>query len=596
MEILSVLEATCKDCHRCVRYCPTGAIGFDHDQAWIIHEKCIYCGRCINACPQGAKVPWDGTQQLEDYLVSGQPVIASVAPSFIATLDVQDYRQLVGGLKALGFAHVTETVHGASYVAAEYLRLARTEGKPLISACCPTIVNYVEKHCPEMIPYLAPVISPMMVHGRILREQFGPQAKIVFVGPCLAKMDELTRPEAKGGVDLVLTFRQLNKLFAKRKIDLSAVAPAEFDATEAHWPRMYPIRGGAVSAALLEKEFGEENVLAVSGIDECIQTLNDLREGRINPVFLEMLACPSGCINGPEVDISLGTATRRQMVVKYSKERLRDGQIASQSGEPSIAATPVNSAKPEYLPPAPVQSVLSVVDLYRTYTDRKQSYPMPDEAEIREILQRIGKFSKDDESNCGGCGYPSCREKAIAVYQGFAEEKMCIPYMKRRIESLADIIVESSHNAIIVVDKEMVIHEFNPVAHRMFTRKKESPIGQPLYRYIDPRLFQQVWSEKTRIIHKRVKYEQYQLVTDQTIFPIEEYGVIIGIFTDMSGEEEQREKVRQMKKFAVEKAADVVHKQMKIVQEIAGLLGETTVETKAALYELTELIEDGESN
>jgi hypothetical protein len=93
-----------------------------------------------------------------------------------------------------------------------------------------------------------------------------------------------------------------------------------------------------------------------------------------------------------------------------------------------------------------------------------------------------------------------------------------------------------------------------------------------------------------------VKYEQVQLVTDQTIFPIEEYGVIIGIFTDTTGEEGQREKVRQMKKLAVEKAADVVHKQMKIVQEIAGLLGETTVETKAALYELTELIEDGESN
>lgn len=579
MEILSVLKASCKDCHRCVRYCPAGAIGFDHDQAWIIHEKCIYCGRCINACPQGAKVPYDGTGQLELYLQSGNPVIASVAPSFIAAMEVADYRQFVGGLKALGFDYVTETVHGASYVAAEYLRLARTWEKTLISVCCPTIVNYVEKHCPEMIPYLAPVISPMMAHGRILREQFGPEAKIIFIGPCLAKMDELTRPEAEGSVDLVLTFRQLSQVLTRQGIDFTQVTPAEFDAAGLHWPRMYPIRGGAVSAAMLEKEFGEENVLAVSGMDECVQALDDLRAGRINPVFLEMLACPSGCINGPEVDISLGTATRRQMVVKYSKERLANRSSGVEGN------------------PVPTVDVAShPLPLQRTYADRKQRYPMPDETEIREILRRIGKFSKDDETNCGGCGYPSCREKAIAVYQGFADEKMCIPYMKKRIESLADIIVESSHNAIIVVDKEMIIQEFNPVANQMFNRRDESPFGQPLHRYIDPQLFQQVWDEKTRIIHKRVRYEQYRLATDQTIFPIEEYGVIIGIFTDITGEEGQRDKVRQMKKLAVEKAADVVHQQMKIVQEIAGLLGETTVETKAALYELTELIEDGESN
>lgn len=574
MEILSVLEASCKDCHRCVRYCPTGAIGFDHDQAWIIREKCIYCGRCINACPQGAKVPFDGTAQLEEYLASGQPVIASVAPSFIATLEINDYRQFVGAVKALGFSYVTETVHGASYVAEEYLRLARAGKGPLISACCPAIINYVEKHCPEMIPYLAPVISPMMAHGRLLREQFGPEAKIVFLGPCLAKMDELSRPEAEGGVDLVLTFRQLNWLFAKRGINPAEISPAEFDHTETHWPRMYPVRGGAVAAAMLEREFGEDNVLAVSGIEECIQTLNDLREGRIRPVFLEMLACPSGCINGPEVDISLGTATRRQLVVKYTKECLSDEPVRAEG----------------------VRESSHSIGLGRAYTDRKKLFPLPDEKEIREILQRIGKFSKDDESNCGGCGYPGCREKAIAVYQGFAEEKMCIPYMKRRIESLADIIVESSHNAIVVVDKNMIIQEFNPVAHRMFNRKQESTLGQPLYRYIDPKLFQQVWEEKTRIIHKPVKYEQYQLVTDQTIFPIEEYGVIIGIFTDITGEEDQREKVRQLKKLAVEKASDVVHKQMMIVQEIAGLLGETAVETKAALYELTEWIEDGEAN
>jgi sensor histidine kinase regulating citrate/malate metabolism len=208
-------------------------------------------------------------------------------------------------------------------------------------------------------------------------------------------------------------------------------------------------------------------------------------------------------------------------------------------------------------------------------------------------LNSIGKYSSEDETNCGGCGYETCQEKAIAVYQGLAKRKMCIPYMKSKAESLSEIIVQSSHNAIIVVDSDMIIQEFNPVAKQMF-KEKGSPIGNPLSRYIDPKLFKKVWTEKEELKHQKIEYAEYELVTDQTIFPLEEYGVIVGIFTDSTKQERQKEKVREMKKMAADKAADVVHKQMKIVQEIAGLLGETTVETKTALYELTELIQEGD--
>jgi len=171
---------------------------------------------------------------------------------------------------------------------------------------------------------------------------------------------------------------------------------------------------------------------------------------------------------------------------------------------------------------------------------------------------------------------------------------MCIPYMKSKAESLSDIIVESSHNAIIVVDNDLIIQEFNPVANEMFNKKGRSPVGEPLSRFIDPELFEKVLKENTGIKHRKVSYEEYDLVTDQTIFPLEEYGVVIGIFTDQTEQERQKEEMREMKELAADKAADVVHKQMEIVQEIAGLLGETTVETKSALYELTELIQEGD--
>lgn len=607
MQVLSVLEASCRDCHRCLRYCPVGAIGFGQDQAWIIEDKCIYCGRCVNVCPQGAKVPIDRTSQLKKYLDSGQIVVASVAPSFVAGLEMDDYRQFVGALKELGFSYVAETVHGAQFIAQEYHQLAKEWGKPLISACCPTIVNLVEKHYPEMIPNLAPVISPMMLHGQILKKTYGQDAKVVFFGPCIAKIDELNRPEAENGIDLVMTFRQLKRLLDEMEIDFSQVREAEFDQSQKDWPRNYPLCGGTISASALGKEYTEEQILVVSGIEECIQTIDDIRNGRIQPVFLEMLACSGGCINGPEVDLPLGVAARRQLVVKYNKTRL----VAEQNQQKNLEhqkhenqQTQQEQQNREVLQEhqqslqqhQSENQYCSTDDLCfnRTYTNRSANYMLPDEKEIREILQRIGKFSKDDETNCGGCGYKSCREKAIAVFQGVAEEKMCIPYMKGRIESLSHVIVETSHNAIIVVNREMIIQEFNPVANRIFNRRDESPIGQSLYRYIDPTLFKQVWEEKKHIVHQRVRYEQYQLVTDQTIFPIDEYGVIIGIFTDVTEQEEQKVKVKKMKKMAVEKAADVVHKQMKIVQEITGLLGETTVETKAALYELTELIEEGE--
>lgn len=579
MQVLSVLEASCRDCHRCLRNCPVGAIGFGQDQAWIIEDKCIYCGRCVNACPQGAKVPIDRTNQLKKYLESDQIVVASIAPSFVAGLEVDDYRQFVGALKELGFSYVTETVHGAQFIAQEYQRLVEEWGKPLISACCPTIVNLVEKHYPEMIPNLAPVISPMMLHGQILKKTYGLDAKVVFFGPCIAKIDELNRPEAENGIDLVITFRQLKRLLDEKEIDLSQVREAEFDQSQKDWPRNYPLCGGTISAAALGKEYTEEQILVVSGIEECIQTMDDIRKGRIQPVFLEMLACTGGCINGPEVDLPLGVATRRQLVVKYNKTRQAVEQNLHQNHRERLV---------------PKLNFIDDLCFARTYMNRRANYTLPSEEEIREILKRIGKFSKDDETNCGGCGYKSCREKAIAVYQGVASEKMCIPYMKGRIESLSHVIVETSHNAIIVVNQEMIIQEFNPVANRIFNRRDESPIGQPLYRYIDSELFKRAWEEKTHIVHQRVRYDQYHLVTNQTIFPIDEYGVIIGIITDVTEQEEQKVKVKKMKKMAIEKAADVVHKQMKIVQEITGLLGETTVETKAALYELTELIEEGE--
>lgn len=220
--------------------------------------------------------------------------------------------------------------------------------------------------------------------------------------------------------------------------------------------------------------------------------------------------------------------------------------------------------------------------------------PIPPESEIKKILASIGKEQPEDEKNCGGCGYSSCREKAIAVYHGFAERKMCIPYMKSRAESLSQIIVESSHNAIIVVNSEMEIQKFNPLARKLFSQRNRKLAGLKLDKVMDSQMFKQAWQFEQRIIHQKYSYKNETIIVDQTIFALPEHKVIVGILTDITEQEKQRLEVQKMKRLAVEKTNSVVNKQMQIVQEIAGLLGETTVETKAALTDLADLLQAGD--
>jgi len=569
MSVLEVHDASCKDCHRCLRECSVKAIAFEDDQAKIIDEKCIYCGKCINVCPQDAKVPRNELKMFSSYLKSNKKVAVSIAPSFAAAFNLDSSYRIVGALKELGVDIVAETSQAAEYIAAEYQDLVRDNFKSLISSCCPAVVNLVEKHYPELIPYLSPIISPMNLHAELLKKKYGDDIKVVFIGPCIAKIDEADSHQGKYKIDAVLTFDHLKDFMKEKSISPYEEKKLSFDESCFSNASSYPLEKGAIKTAALEEGLESEEIVSVSGVKNCMEVLDDLKKGSLNANFIELLACEGGCINGPAIDKELSKAKRKQLIKKYTAEKIER-----------------NNAKNEFN--------RDKLSLERIYKNKKYNFPEPSEEDIEEILESIGKYSKEDETNCGGCGYDSCREKAIAVYQGLAKRKMCIPYMKSKAESLSDIIVESSHNAIIVVDNDLIIQEFNPVANEMFNKKGRSPVGEPLSRFIDPELFEKVLKENTGIKHRKVSYEEYDLVTDQTIFPLEEYGVVIGIFTDQTEQERQKEEMREMKELAADKAADVVHKQMEIVQEIAGLLGETTVETKSALYELTELIQEGD--
>jgi len=369
-------------------------------------------------------------------------------------------------------------------------------------------------------------------------------------------------------VDAVVTFIQFKELCKNLEINPKEHSSYKLEEGCGKITGTYPLENGAVKATNLLKDFNQSQVLYTSGVKNAKQVLEDIKAKRMDPKFVELMACEGGCINGPGVENYDSTLSKEIKIKEYTDKK----QVKYNSKD--------------------LLNYFNIDRAKRKYRDRKKIYDIPPESEIRKILTDIGKETTEDETNCGGCGYDSCREKAIAVYHGLAQKNMCIPYMKKKAESLSHIIVESSHNAIIVVDPDMIIQEINPVADELFGKNTPACTGKPVGEFIDPKYFKKVWQTKSSIIHKKVEYDEYDLITEQTIFPIEEYRVIVGIFSDITQREKQKKRVQEMKELAAEKAEDVVHQQMKIVQEIASLLGETTVETKSALHELTQLMQE----
>jgi len=566
VSVITTRVADCRDCHRCLRYCPVKAISFESGQAHVLDERCVSCGTCTLVCPQHAKVIHSDLARAKDFLAGGEKVALSLAPSFAAAFSPAEAACLPDRLRSLGFRWVEETAVGAEVVAKEYAALLKERTDPLISACCPAVVNLLEKHHPELLPYLAPTLSPMAVHGLLLKDRYGPDIKVVFAGPCAAKIDEARRAEVAGLVDAVITFQDLKtwleeapeeKLQSRKDGEWAFRLPA----------RSFPVSGGVLAAAGIRADL-VSGVIAVSGLEECLETFADLAAGRIRPRFIEAMACRGGCVGGPVMPQDKSVAARRLEIASYFQ---RTNEAA---------------AKPPEMP----AGILTDPRLRRSYVDRRRRLPEPSKEEIEAILARTGKTHPADEANCGGCGYNSCREKAYAVYYGWAEEEMCIPYMKAKISSLASAIVASTPSAVVVVDPDLIIQEFNPRARSLFARGSEVVQGKPLAAFLDPTDFARAWAEQRAIVDKRVSYPERNLVTLQTILPLKDYGLIVGIINDISESERRRQEVEALRREALSRAERVITKQMQVAQEIAGLLGETTAETKATLLELIRIM------
>lgn len=552
---LTLKKSNCKNCYKCIRHCPVKAIRFSGNQAHIIGNECILCGQCFVVCPQNAKEIVDETEKVKVLLQTGDPVIVSLAPSFVANYDGAGINSMRNALKKLGFYDVEETAIGATIVKNEYERMIEEEDRDvIISSCCHSINLLIQKHYPAALEYLADVVSPMQAHCNDIKQRYK-NAKTVFIGPCVAKKDEAEHYE--GIVDAVLTFEELTEWLKAENIEIEL----EMDNDICSRARFFPTTGGVL------KTMAQENTgftyLALDGVENCIAALKDIESGKIHKCFIEMSACIGSCMGGPVMEKYHHTETVKDYIAIAKYAGAKDFEVSQPKAK----------------------------ELKKQFEYIAQRSQQPAEFEINNVLRQMGKFKPSQELNCGSCGYNTCREKAIAIIQGKAESSMCLPFLKDKAESFSDTIVNNSPNGLIVLNDQLEVQQINRAAMEIMNIRYASDVlGTQVIRILDPTPFMKVRDSGAEIRNERVYLAEYKRYVEQTIVYDRDSRLLVGIMRDVTNEQYAKERKDAISKQTVEVADKVVEKQMRIVQEIASLLGETAAETKIALAKLKESI------
>ena len=552
---LQLKTSDCRNCYKCIRHCPVKSIKFSGNQAHILMNDCILCGTCYVVCPQNAKQIKNDVDTVKSAIADGKKVIASLAPSFAANYGV-GITAMSNALKKLGFHSAEETSVGAEIVKKQYEKiLAEGTSDVLISSCCHTVNTLIQKYYPDQIVHLARVLSPMQAHCKRIKEE-NPDAYTVFIGPCISKKEEADK--YREHVDTVLTYDELSSWLKEAGVELENCP----DEKEHNRSALFPTTGGIVRS--MDTENLPYSFITVDGMDNCMKTLEDIRNGDIKGCFVEMSACTGSCIGGPVMENEKPEPVRNFLAIdRYA------GKNDTVENIPDAEA---------------VKKEFAVEAGFKDY---------PSDAQIKDILMKMGKTTPEHELNCGSCGYNTCREKAVAVYQGKADFTMCLPYLKEKAESFSDNIINNTPNGILVLNEDFEVQLINKAACNMMNIKNQSDVlGCPVIRILNPTEYMNVLDNNRNVYEKKTYLAEYQLYVEETIIYDRNYHIIMSIMRDITEDENRRVKKENTNMQAVEITDKVIDKQMRVVQEIASLLGETTAETKIALTKLKETLAD----
>ena len=553
------LKNECNDCYKCIRECHIKAIRIHEGSASVINDKCIACGHCVTICPAGAKRVRSDIDKVKALILAGKKVFVSLAPSWSGVYPFSK-EKMIAALKKLGFSEVSETALGAQEVSIQTAKILNNAKKGLfISSACPVIDDYIRLYKSQFAEHITPIASPALTHAGLLKDMYD-DIEVVFIGPCIAKKNESDSHQ-----DLIyaaLTFDELNYWLKEEFIDIETVETDEschFVPEFAYEGSLYPIEGGMnetiKQVGIDKKDVTFISVSSLSAFDKALTGINP--EKIENKIFVEALACSGGCINGP----CLSSKKSRILITSdiYANTQYRD----------PVPKEPRKVVPVEYTPD-PVKTV---------------EYPID---QVVKALKRISKHTQEDELNCSGCGYATCREFVNALISGDAEPSMCVSYMRKIAVRKAAAMLRCMPSAVVIVDSKLDILEANDAFEHMFlgdmyevfASRQDGLAGASIDRIVSfSELFKSAL-ETGKDIHQE-HYSVGDKLYDISIFTIEDNELVGAVISDVTKSEMDRSKIAQ-------KAREVISKNITTVQEIASLLGEHMVQTEMLLNSIAE--------
>jgi iron only hydrogenase large subunit-like protein len=563
LQVIFVNKATCRDCYRCVRVCPVKAIKMHDGQAAIVAERCISCGTCVRECPQSAKKYRNDLENAKKLLASGSRVACSLAPSFAGFFTDRMRQRIPSVLRLLGFSHVSETAVGAFYAAHATAKFWESRGQeqPLVISACPACVDYILHYQPQYASYIVPVVSPMVAHAQYIRHRLGNDTKVVFIGPCIAKKVEGENANETGFIDAVLTFEEFSQWLAEENVDIAGCEESDFDDVPRGAARYFPLEGGCIKTAGWSGDRLDEDVIAVSGIRNVRHALESCRPGQI----IEPLFCPQGCICGPGSGHHDSPAGLRSNVIEFSKTE----QIEQESRLTAEDEQFIDTLTKYYQPRVPFKR--------REVT----------ETQIREVYEKTGKTLPEDQLDCSSCGYPSCRDLAIAIIEGMATPEMCLPFFRKTAEQRIDRVIETSPNGIVTLDEHLNIISMNP-AFRQFFRCSNAVCGRPISYLMDPEPWERLLAEPDKKVESVVNHESYNLVCHEVLYSLPAEKQFVGIFMNITTLQKNETQLDQLRQQTVKQARELLEQQVRMAETIASCLGENTARAESLLETLME--------
>jgi iron only hydrogenase large subunit-like protein/uncharacterized Fe-S cluster-containing protein len=564
MKFIEFDVAKCDECFKCLRVCPTKAIAFTKNRRHIIDDLCIKCGLCQLQCPHGALTIKLDLQYVKNAILAGKRVVASIAPSFAGAFSMRETGQMAGALRTLGFFKVEETARGAEIISELYeARISESKLDNIITSCCPSSNDLIQRYYPEILPYVIPVVSPMLAHGYDLKTRYGDDVVVVFIGPCLAKKAEAV--EIDDSIDAVITFKELENWLSETHVMLDACEPMPFDTPTTRRGKAYPLGGSLWKKDLKTRINPQYQYIHVDGIENCRSFLDSLSKGDLKGYCAELNICTNSCINGPDMPTESGNVYKR-------RDRLENYVI--QSPESGV-----------YLP-----VTTEITRFSRDFKAKDIPNLAVNEHQIAEVLIEMGKYTEKDQLNCGACGYASCYEKAVAIVKGHSSIDMCLDRLRHKAESLQAIIFDNSPNAICILDSERRIQEVNPAFNEIFNASKIKLTYWPIAAFIDDPIFNEISENQHYRMSKKIYVPEVERTFFSNVVSIQGGNILVGIFTDITDAEHSKEELERVKRETMITCQAVIEKQMRVAQEIASLLGETTAETKVGLNKLKQLV------